>query len=392
MSTGSAVAIMPTWESTVQQGTTGVGYIGMVASGDTVNLIWSGFDTSAVVRHRRSSNEGASYASEQTLNANGSLELEEQIMVSGTTGICLSIYPDQSWNDGYARTGGEIKARRSTDGGATWSTAVALTSGSKAHRYALAASGTTWNLFYMDYKLGYWNIYHTRSTDDGVTWGTHVLLVSGEAVGSTLGGPGRPEVAIDGNTLHLVWLDPRDERGSCVFDNDATMPKCTEIYYRRSMDLGATWDVEQRLTTSGSGNYSGRPSIAAKDGAVLICFDYHASGAQNEIMLIRSLSGGKAGTWSSPRYLTSGSTAINTHGKIKFGVGRDVIIVWNAVRGGLKHVYGRRSNTAGLTWGPEQQVSAAEADIPMLVATSGYWHVAYASKTLSNISTRRGAR
>ncbi len=391
MTTGAKGAEMPTWDAEVTQGTTGVGYVGMVSSGDTVNLVWSVFDTAAVVRHRRSTNQGSSYAAEQTLNGNGALILEEQVMQSGDTVICLTVYPDQSWNDGYARTGGDISARRSTDGGATFGTAFALTSGFKCLRYALAANGTTWNLFWMDYKNAYWDIYTTRSTDDGVTWNTPTVLISGAGgLGAGLGGPARPEIAMDGDIVHLVWTDPRDNRGECAFDTGATMPNCCEIYYKRSMDKGATWEADQRLTTSASGTYSGRCAIASRDGAVIVNYDSKASGAQNEIGIIRSVASGKAGSWSSPRFLTANSTAINTHGKIKLGLNRDCIVVWNATRGGVESVYGRRSNNAGLTWGPEQKVSAGVAGIPMLVRTSTYWHVGYNNGADTAVITRRG--
>lgn len=48
-----------------------------------------------------------------------------------------------------------------------------------------------------------------------------------------------PEVAISGNTIHLVWLEY----------NYSDAEPLSKIYYRRSLDLGKTWEAPQLLLT-----------------------------------------------------------------------------------------------------------------------------------------------
>lgn len=358
----------------------GVIYYGISADASDAHVVWSAGSTPDTVHYRRSTDEGATYAADATLSSSGTTELDTPIVVSGATVIAMSIDATQSFNDGFARTGGDVRVRTSTDHGATFGTNQVITSGGKVFRFTIAGSGTTWNIFYMDYQVGYWNIYQSRSTDTGQTWSTPAILVSGNnGLPGNPGGPARPQACIDGNDLYLVWMDPRDNRGSCTFGG-GTIPDCTEVYFKHSGDKGVTWDTDQRLTNNGATTYCGRPAVTAQNGAVVISYDYNIASGDLQIGMLRSPAKGVPGTWSTQRLLGIAGPGDNTHSTVAFGSSGAVCMAWRSSRSGVQHVYARMSDTSGLTWGNEIQVSSAEADIPGLAKSSNYWHLIFADK------------
>jgi hypothetical protein len=103
-----------------------------------------------------------------------------------------------------------------------------------------------------------WDIYYRRSDDAGQTWNNEQRLV---------GVPGlshRPQLAVSGGALYLVWWDNRN-------GND-------EIYYKHSRDSGRTWSEDIRLThTAGASQF---PMITTANGdAHVIWTEQHDGGS-----------------------------------------------------------------------------------------------------------------
>ena len=94
-----------------------------------------------------------------------------------------------------------------------------------------------------------WDIYYRRSDDAGKTWNAEQRLVSAP------GNSHRPQLAVAGDALDLVWWVSRD-------GND-------ELYYKHSPDRGHTWSEDLRLTrTPGDSRF---PMVAAtRDAAHVI--------------------------------------------------------------------------------------------------------------------------
>lgn len=112
-----------------------------------------------------------------------------------------------------------------------------------------------------------WEIYYKRSTDSGDTWGADTRLTN--AVEVSL----RPSIAVSGRNLHIVWFDARDGN--------------PEIYYKHSLDGGATWGPDVRLTNA-LGD-SRHPTVALSSNAVhVVWFDQRDGNA--EIYYKRNLS------------------------------------------------------------------------------------------------------
>lgn len=151
-----------------------------------------------------------------------------------------NVYPvwvqlaDQSW---------QLYASRSADGGLTWSAPAPVTT--QAHNAcdpALGAANGRLHLVWADDRSGAFQVYYKVRTNGGASWSLPRALSA-----STPGaGAWRPDVDVSGGVLTLVWEDYRDGTG--------------EVYARRSMDSGATWTSEARLTHS-AGAFA-RPRLA----------------------------------------------------------------------------------------------------------------------------------
>jgi hypothetical protein len=102
------------------------------------------------------------------------------------------------------------------------------------------------HITWFDYKYSPYpwtgDIFYRASRDSGNSWETiDSLTTQHRAVAS--------DILAEGNNLHLVWEDDRNDFGNNF-----------EIYYRMSTDLGQTWGVETRLTDALEWSIS--PSLA----------------------------------------------------------------------------------------------------------------------------------
>ena len=205
---------------------------------------------------------------------------------------CLAISGD-TLHIVYADTrsqGNAIYYLNSHDAGVTWSNPVAITDTmGKTRMPSLAVLGYAIHVVWLDTVNGVKQSFYKQSLDGGITWSNNFCLdtntvfwpgisVNGQMVVATLNklvtptntevfimisldngatwGPeiqisnadGRsedPAVALQSSQIHISWNDKRT----------GTM----EIYYRRSLDAGATWGPETPLTNSDS--YSSMVSI-----------------------------------------------------------------------------------------------------------------------------------
>jgi hypothetical protein len=125
----------------------------------------------------------------------------------------------------------EVYYKQSTDGGATWIATKRLTWTTGGSEAPVIGADSTGNLHvaWFDDTPGNTEIYHKRSTDGGVTWGANKRLTY-NSVGSH-----SPDIAVDSSgRVHLVWVD--------------FTPGNPDIYYKKSVDGGATWTASARLT------------------------------------------------------------------------------------------------------------------------------------------------
>lgn len=320
-----------------------------------------------------------------------------------------------------------IYYRRSTDEGATWSADVVLAEDGQPHLTdPIEANGANVYVVYLrnigtvtDWccrrEIG--DIYLRRSTDGGLTWLPESRL-------TTAGGAYRISLAVSGQQVHLIWMDYRradaiseiyyrrsldggatwEPEGLLVpaaagsaglgrpqaaalgdsvhvvwaDDRDAnprcyTVPVCPETYYKRSTDGGKTWGPDVRLSIGGN-RYAGRPEIAAASpGTVIVNYNQDLlAGDGGRMYVMRSTDDG--GTWGLEVRLTD---APSDHGSM-VGSGSSVHLAWHDDRDpDNREVYYRRSPDGGGTWAAEERVTnAAGASIaPLLAASRAYLHL-----------------
>ena len=280
--------------------------------------------------------------------------------------------------------GGHVYYRRSRDGGATWESAVKLTSGGAAqYPCSLEISGSHLHLVWPDSRNGTWEVYYKRSTDGGDTWAEDVRLTPGVDLF-------RMGTAISGATLHVAWASR-----SLVVPTPAGTHTWGEIYYKRSTDDGATWepDVELRGTPA---RFPHHPQIVASQGG-RVCAIWEEGqvfdGAKwsGDPALYACVSDDHGRTWSEPRRITfvNAPNGWATHLK-SHACGSRVDLAWtDAPEGthGHRAAYYMASLDGGLTWeAPErltsptngdcsaESVGAGESAVVVVIARSGALH------------------
>ena len=133
----------------------------------------------------------------------------------------------EDWHGGFD----EIYYKRSIDGGITWGTEYRLTYADQYSYYpSVAISGNYIHVIWNDYRDWEDAIYYKRSTDGGTTWEPDIRLTNDPAESHS------PSLAVSGTKIHVVWVDGRDGNW--------------EIYYKRSLNEGTSWEADVRLTNA----------------------------------------------------------------------------------------------------------------------------------------------
>jgi hypothetical protein len=231
-----------------------------------------------------------------------------------------------------------ISMRYSSDGGATWSNDIQVSS--PGHEYAfspsafVAADGTVYAAFEQldNYFIGNRpKLYLNRSTDGGVTWGPD-RLISGAPV-TPIGGPDWknreltligsrdcglirinhfPSIVaspLDSQTVYAVWNDGRWDGVSNVCD---TGSRHSDIAFSRSTDGGQTWTPAARLGNDpiGSGIDQFQPIISIRSDGLLgvTWYDrrYDPAGFLYDLVYTQSSDGGLS--WSPDRRVSDVSS------------------------------------------------------------------------------------
>jgi hypothetical protein len=168
-----------------------------------------------------------------------------------------------SWHD-YAKN--KIYVDKSTNGGVTWGTDVAAATthagfgkdigcvGGRAqgpaHHLKVGPSGNLY-LVYADPVVGRgFDILLTKSTNGGANWSTPITL-NGDTGGAD---QFHPTLSVEsngagGDKVTVTFYDRRDDAGNCS----------AHVHATQSMDSGATWSANVRLT-SASSNFNGNPN------------------------------------------------------------------------------------------------------------------------------------
>jgi hypothetical protein len=285
-------------------------------SGDVIHVVW--YDETSEVYYKRSPNSGLSWESEIKLSDTTQVwGAAWHPTISSTGNLVIAVWQenlDGNWDVYY---------KRSTDGGSTWLPTGRIITPNSSETASVSISGTNVLITWMEGLpvVGY-EIFSTVSNDEGINWGT-VTPISSDSVWS-----GYPSPAIAGDLLHITWQQQSSSSG--MF----------EIYYRRSTDGGNSWESARQLNSDSSS--AANPSIVASGNLVNIVWSDYRD-ANNEIYGRRSLDGGVS--WEEDIRLTNDiNYSVNPSISLS---GSALHIVWNDGRDGNPEIYYKKNSSGG---------------------------------------------
>jgi hypothetical protein len=196
-------------------------------------------DNDGMLKFKKSSDCGATWSQEIHVS-NLAMEGRYPKIVLNSAGLYIV-------NESGLRTW----CNKSTNWGDTWSNDIFIsdTENSTAQWPSIGADNNggvyiTW----FDYKYSPYpwtgDIFLRRSTDNGQTWDSIMVLTNNHLCIES-------DVCADTSSVQVVWHDERYEGN-------------VEIFHRRSMDSGLSWEGEERLTNAPYG--SGDPYITTNKG------------------------------------------------------------------------------------------------------------------------------
>ncbi len=146
----------------------------------------------------------------------------------------------------------------------------------------------------------------------------------------------------------------------------------TEVFYRRSMDRGMTFEPSRRLTDAVGASQS--PSIAVAGSSVFVAWADDRAG-NFEIYVKRSTDGGI--TWSSDTRVTNAGG--DSRGPSIAVSGTNVYVTWNDRRDGNLEVYFRKGRADLTSWDAEQRLSESpvSSSHPVLAISDSSIHLAW---------------
>ncbi len=319
----------------------------IAANGNILHVVWyDNRDGNYEIYYKRSTDGGTSWGTDTRLTNNSGVSNYPSVAVSGSIVHVV-------WSD--SRDTG-IYYKRSTDGGTSWGADQRLTNQTalfaNSFRTSVAVSGTVVNVVWHDLRDGNIEVYYKRSPDGGASWGADTPLTNhtGQSV--------NPSIAVSGSVVHVAWEEQRDGN--------------PEIYYRRSIDGGISWEPDTRLTNNPA--QSRFASISVSDSVVHIVWRDQRDGNM-EIYYKRSTDGGA--NWGSDTRLTDNS-ATSQFPSIAAS-GSAVHVVWWDARSVSEEIYYKKSTDGGTTWGTDTRLTnnSAESQYASVTVSGSAVHVVW---------------
>ncbi|MBE0643176.1 MAG: T9SS type A sorting domain-containing protein [Bacteroidetes bacterium] len=222
---------------------------------------------------------------------------------------------------------------------------------------ALAVSGDTVHVVWADRRSGDWEIYYKRSVDDGVSWGDDVRIsTNGKHI---LAYRPMASIAVSGSKVHVVWHNERTGE--------------YEVYYRRSMDGGSTWDAEECLYCDVIRSWM--PSIAAHGNTVHVAWADFRDGYLSSLYHIRSTDDGH--TWSEARRLSGTAIAGYAQSARISVTDARVYVSWHYYFGGTWKASYTLSTDGGDTWWDENNPAGDPSGTDYLTIQQSYPYIYY---------------
>jgi len=288
-------------------------YPSVAAYGSYVYVVWQDYrDGNWEIYMRRSEDYGATWPGPpnypsyyQRLTSNSASSYRPSV-AAYYRNVHVAWHDDRNGN-------WEIYYKRSVDNGLNWGSDTRLTNDPNVSEYAYVAAYTNYvYVAWQDNRTGNYDLFVKRSTNNGASWDQKQLTTNTADQKFV-------SIAAYGYDVHVVWTDYRNVGN-------------TEIYYRRSLDRGATYKPETRLTTATDD--STYPSVAVKGRTVYVVWQDYRTG-QREIWFKDSPDRGVH--WTADRILST-VPDISQWPSISIS-GDNVYVVWTDNRNGNYEIY-----------------------------------------------------
>jgi hypothetical protein len=266
--------------------------------------------------YKKSTDGGATWTSAKRLTWNSGDSEFPAIATDSSNNVHVVWHDDTPGNK-------EIFYKKSTDGGATWTSAKRLTwnSGYSREPAIEVDAQNTIHVIWHDSSTGTADIYYTRSTNGGTTWSTKRLTWN-------FGFSANPDImAVSNNNIYVVWED----RSSGNY----------EIYFKKSTDSGVTWEIHKRLTWTSDSSSSPKVTTDSNNNIFLVYNDI--TPGNYEIYYKKSTNGGT--TWNTKRLTWTATPSTNP--TIATDSNNFIHIFWQE---GSDKIYHKRSTNGGSSW------------------------------------------
>jgi len=313
-----------TWGPKVKLSSSGdnVGVLAQItASGSNVFVAWS--ESNDEIFLRRSTDNGATWKPAVNLSNASGPSTDPQITASGSNVYVV-------WQD-FVPSNYDILFKRSTDNGATWKPTVNLSNNAgDSYLPQIAAVNSNVIVTWKDSTPGNADILFKRSTNNGASWKSTFNL------SKNFGDSAYPQIAAFGSSVFVVW------------QQDNTPFTFTDVFFRGSVDNGATWGPKVKLSSSGD-NRQSYPQVTSSGSSVFVSW----SESFDEIFLRRSTDNGA--TWK-PAVNLSNNPGPSYSAYIAAS-GSNVAVVWNDISPGNAEILFKRSTDNGATLKPTVNLS-----------------------------------
>jgi hypothetical protein len=232
----------------------------------------------------------------------------------------------------------EIYFRRSVDAGGTWEKSHRLTNypyPGGSFDPAIAVNGSNIYVVWWGPTPGGhdYDIYFRRSVDAGNSWEKTMMLTHIQ------GHSHYPAIAVTGSNIYVVWQNQK-----------ANSPMNHDIYFKRSVDYGVNWTVDKRLTNNAGASYY--PAIAVEESNIYVVWKDDTPG-NREIYFKRSVDGGS--TWNPIKRLTK-TSGNSDYPNIAVN-GANIYVIWRDDTTRSREIYFKKSFDGGSTWKRTKQLT-----------------------------------
>ena len=251
--------------------------------------------------------------------------------------------------------GGDILFRRSIDGGATFEPTINLSNnGDPSLSPHVVASATNVYVIWSDGPENSEEIFLRRSVDGGATFEPTTTNLSNNTGSST-----KVSLAVLGSNVFAVWIDNTGLSGSN-----------SDIFFRRSTDGGANFELTKNLSNSAT-NFSGGPLITASGNNVYVTWIESVSTNNDDIFFRRSIDGGANFELTTTNLSNTNTQDSSDHFILVSGT--NVYIAWQEkISDTNDDIFFRRSTDGGANFGNSVPITNNTASsISAKIAASG---------------------